>query len=711
MPPGIADREKGPPTDGGLERAARVGTALRQTRNRKRSLHPSETGKPALVLIRLQDLAKHIGGRTLFEGASVGLNAGDRVGLVGPNGAGKTTLLRIVAGDEPSDHGQVILSRGIRVGMLRQEIDPSLEHSVQQEAASALARLDDLELEMRDLEQQMSALGEEHREVPRALAERYDHVSGQFSHGGGYEREARVAAVLAGLGFEESQRNRPLNSFSGGWLMRVELAKLFLSDPDVLLLDEPTNHLDLPAIQWFEETVAAFEGAVMIVSHDRTFLRRHVTRVAEVDGTGRFTVYEGNYDRYLELREETREHLLARKQNQDREIAQMERFVERFRAKATKAKQAQSRVKALSKIERIEVAPDTKRRLRMKIPAPPRAGQVVMDLLQIHKSYAENKIYDGVDLQVRRADRVALAGPNGAGKSTLLRIVAGTLDFDAGERRPGHNVEVAFFAQHQLETLRPDCSVLQELERGAPTEDIPRLRGHLGAFLFSGDDVDKKISVLSGGEKARVALARMLLRPSNLLVLDEPTNHLDIVSREVLEEALASFEGTLVFVSHDRSFINALATRVVEVNHGILTEYIGNYDDFLAKKTELAEQPPSQPPPTSPASEATPQRTPVATAGAEPKPSKAQRAALRERRKAHDRVRRQISRIEQEIQQHEQVVEKMGWKLADPRIGSDAEQLQALQTQRDTAQAVIDDLYRDWERLADELSALADALA
>ena len=667
------------------------------------------------MLIRLQDLTKHIGGRTLFEGASLGLNAGDRVGLVGPNGAGKSTLLRMVAGDEPVDSGEVQRSRGVRIGMLRQEIDPNQHHSVQEEAAKALARLDDLETEMRDLEHQMASLGDAHQEVPRAMAERYDLVSGHFAHGGGYEREARVAAVLAGLGFEEEARHRPLSSFSGGWLMRVELAKLFLSDPDVLLLDEPTNHLDLPAIAWFEETVASFEGAVMVVSHDRTFLTRHATRVAEVDGAGRFTVYEGNYNRYLELREEMREHLLARKLNQDREIAQMERFVDRFRAKASKAKQAQSRIKALSKIERIEVAPDARRSMRMKIPDPPRAGEVPMHLIDIHKSYGDNKVYDGIEFQVRRGDRVALAGPNGAGKSTLLRIVAGSLEIDSGERREGHNVEVAFFAQHQLEALHPNMSVLEELESHAHNDDVPRLRGHLGNFLFSGDDVEKKISVLSGGEKARVALAKMLLRPASLLVLDEPTNHLDIESREVLEQALGSFKGTLVFVSHDRSFINALATRVVEVTHGVLDEYIGNYDDFLAKKAALERR-------SAQTAEATKQSVPaeaVATAPTKQAPStpapaklsKQERAEQRERKKAHDRIARQIQRIEEKIQEHEQSIEALGWKQADPSITSDAVRLQELAAERTSIEDVISDLYGEWERLADELSALSDGLS
>ncbi|MFT5441281.1 MAG: ATP-binding cassette subfamily F protein 3 [Myxococcota bacterium] len=674
------------------------------------------------MLIRLQELTKHIGGRTLFEGASLGLNAGDRVGLVGPNGAGKSTLLKIVSGDEPHDNGDVIKSRGVRIGMLRQEIDPNQKHSVQEEAAKALARLDELELEMRSLEEQMTNLGEEQKEIPSSLAERYDYVSTHFAHGGGYEREGKVASVLAGLGFEEEARHRPLNSFSGGWLMRVELAKLFLSDPDVLLLDEPTNHLDLPAIQWFEETIASFEGAVMIVSHDRTFLTRHATRVAEVDGTGRFTVYEGNYNRYLELREEMREHLMARKMNQDREIAQMERFVDRFRAKASKAKQAQSRLKALEKIERIDVAPEVTRRMRMKIPDPPRSGEVVMNLVDIHKTYGENKVYEGVEFQVRRGDSVALAGPNGAGKSTLLRIVAGALDFDTGERRPGHNVEVAFFAQHQLEALNPKASILEELESDAHSDDVPRLRGHLGGFLFSGDDVDKKISVLSGGEKARVALAKMLLRPANLLVLDEPTNHLDIVSREVLEEALGSFKGTLVFVSHDRAFINALATRVVEVKHGVLTEYLGNYDEYLSKKTATEERALATAKAKTQATTPKPTEAGVnvkadvkakadAPAKAEPKLSKAERAKQRERKKAYDKVARQIKRLEEQIQENEGAHENLGWKRSDPSVASDAAQLQEIETELGAIQEVIDGFYREWERLSDELSALSDGLA
>jgi ATP-binding cassette subfamily F protein 3 len=680
------------------------------------------------MLMQVQGLGRQIAGRWLFRDATLTVRAGDRIGLVGPNGAGKSTLLRTIATDEPPDEGQVQRGRDVRLGMLRQEIDPSLTHSVQQEAARALERLDALEREMRELEHAMTEAGERGEAIPNAIAERYDRISSEFDHGGGFGREARVARVLAGLGFDEEARERPLSSFSGGWLMRVELAKLFLAQPDIMLLDEPTNHLDLPAIQWFEETLADFPGALVIVSHDRTFLRKHATRVMELDGRGEATVYEGHYDRYLVLREERLEQQLARKANQDREIAQMERFVDRFRAKSTKAKQAQSRIKALEKIERIELDAGPMRRMRMRIPAPPRSGEQVIRLADIHKSYGDKQVYDGMEFSMRRGERVALAGPNGAGKSTLLRIIAGALQFDRGERTLGHNVQVAYFAQHQLEALDGRLTVLEELTRASQNEDMTRLRGHLGAFLFSGDDVDKKISVLSGGEKSRVALAKLLLRPANLLVLDEPTNHLDIPACEVLEQALKSYEGTLVFVSHDRTFINALASRVVEVKYGQLRDFPGNYDDYLyrlerleakagtaarkAKSVETAAAPEADI--TAGAAEAPPAQEPAAApdhdAPAAARPSKAERQQTRERRKNRDKVTRRIGRVEEEIQEREQSLEQLSWQLGDPAVATDAERLTAINADQQALQTEIDDRYAEWERLSGELAALDDLL-
>ena len=654
------------------------------------------------MLLQLQDAGRRIGARWLFKNANLTVRPGDRVGIVGPNGSGKTTLLSLLAGQESPDEGQIQYQRHVQIGLLQQEIDPNLGHSVETEARRALASLDAIEQEMRQLELDMAKSGEQQQGISADVAERYDLLSTQFAHAGGFEQEARVSRVLAGLGFDEEARRRPLSTFSGGWLMRVELAKLFLAQPQVMLLDEPTNHLDLPSIQWFEEELEDFPGALLIVSHDRTFLRRHVTRVLDLDGHGRCASYEGGYDSYLTQREERRSLLLAQKANQDRDIAQMERFVERFRAKATKARQAQSRIKALEKIDRIEIDDDRARTMRLRIPEPPRSGQNVVSLENIHKSYGENEIYTGVDFAVHRGEKVALAGPNGAGKSTLLRIIAGALEFDEGERRLGHEVDLAFFAQHQLDALSSEATVLEELTRFAQHDDIPRLRGHLGAFLFSGDDVDKKIGVLSGGEKARVALAKLLLRPVNLLVLDEPTNHLDIGSCEILEEALSGYAGTLIFVSHDRTFINRLATRVIEVEYGNLESFIGNYDDYLFRKDQAESKTET---PTS-----TAQAPPVAEESAEaPKPlSKEERKRERERRKNKDKLERKIQKLELKIAEAESELEKSGWRLSDPEIYADAGKVAEIHSEQTETQNRINELYGEWERANDELSVLAD---
>jgi len=658
----------------------------------------------AAVLLRLDALEKRIGDRILFRDASVVVRAKDRIGIVGPNGAGKTTLLRMLTGEESIDAGRVHTIRGVRLGMLRQEIDPRGTRSIRDEALTALAELDALETELRDLESEMEAAGARNEAPSESLSRRYDEASARFTQGGGFERHARVAEILAGFGFRDETLDRPLSSFSGGWLMRLELAKLLLAQPDILLLDEPTNHLDLPSIQFFEATLERFAGAVIVVSHDRTFLGRHMNRIIELDGRGGFALYEGSYSRYLTQRTERRQELLARKATQDRQIAETERFIERFRAKATKARQAQSRIKALDKIERIEVESDRKQIMRLKIPTPPRSGERVLTLSALHKSYGKDVIYSGIDFSIGRGERVALAGPNGAGKSTLLRIAAGVLEFDAGDRALGHNVELAFFAQHQLEELDPHSSVLEELSRHAMIGEIPRLRGHLGAFLFTGDDVDKKIEVLSGGEKARVALAKLLLRPVNFLILDEPTNHLDIEACEVLEEAFRAYAGTLLFVSHDRTFINALATRVVEVEHGRIEEYLGNYDAYLERK-ERAER----------AQEA----AAVQNRSAGPEPLRAAdsktpsaethkelRIKQRERSKARDKSARRIEKLEAAITDHEERREALNWRLGEPEVYQDADLSRTLRAEQDEHSVQIDILYAEWESLSDELVAL-----
>jgi ATP-binding cassette subfamily F protein 3 len=569
---------------------------------------------------------------------------------------------------------------------------------VRAEASTALAELDALEGELRATEAEMEALGESGQSIPAALSERYDRAGLRFEQGGGFERHARVAETLAGLGFGDEKADRPLSTFSGGWLMRVELAKLLLAQPDVLLLDEPTNHLDLPSIQFFESTLDRFPGAVLVVSHDRTFLRRQTNRILELDGRGGLHLFEGGYDRYLEQRAERREELLARKVNQDRVIAEHERFVERFRYKATKARQAQSRLKTLSKIDRIELEPEGRRSIQLALSPPARAGERVLALEGIRKTYGNETVYEGVDLTVRRGERVALVGPNGAGKSTLLRIAAGVIEPDAGERRLGHNVQAAFFAQHALESLDADATVLAEVARDAHTEDVPRLRGLLGALLFTGDDVDKRISVLSGGEKARVALAKLLLRPANLLILDEPTNHLDIEACEVLEAAFSEFAGTLLFVSHDRAFLNALATRVVEVMPDQLGDHLGNYDVYLERKARLPEPGETDGVPRS--------SSPSETATVPPE--KEARLRERARRKERDRSARRVVKLEIQIAEHEARKEAVTAQLALPDVYQDPKRIQSVQAEQAEVDALLDAAYAEWERLSESLSDFED---
>ena len=646
------------------------------------------------MLLRLEGVSRAFPTRTLFAGVDLVVNAGDRVGLVGPNGAGKSTLLALAAGLEAPDAGRVVVPRGVRVGLLRQEVDPRGEASAREEVEGALALLASLERELRELEARMARHGEAGEEVPEELALRWDRAHAAFEFGGGFEREARALRVLAGLGFDAAQAERPLATLSGGWRVRVELAKLLVAAPDVLLLDEPTNHLDLPSIEWFEATLAAFRGGVVLISHDRTFLRRHVTRVAELDA-GRFSVTPGGFDHYLAERERRREQLEAARTQQDRERVRTERLIERFRYKASKARMVQSRIKALARMERVESPVESRARIRLQIPEPRRSGDEVLRLRGIHKRYGERRVYAGVDFLVRRGERVALVGPNGAGKSTLLRIAAGVLSPDSGERSLGHQVEVAFYAQHQLEVLDPARSVLEELERVAQTEDVPRLRSHLGAFLFSGDDVAKKVSVLSGGEKARLALARMLLRPANFLVMDEPTNHLDLAACEVLEAALAGYAGTLLFISHDRSLIEALATRVVEVRDGTLTDHLGGY----ASWRRFAERAAAPDAPVAAAATA-------ADAGAAERERRiARREGEKEMARRLARERRRLAALEQEIADSEARLEELGARLAAPELWRDGAAARALEAEHEALREGLAQRYGEWEALAAELEA------
>ncbi len=629
-------------------------------------------------MIQLEGVTKAYGGQTLFRDLAWRIGRGDRVGLVGPNGAGKTTLCRILAGLEGPDAGAVVRERGVTIGYLPQEVAAAVAGSVLGEALAGFDRVWALE---REMEEVAAALATNPSE---ALTARYGDLQHRFEALGGYRLETEAKAVLGGLGFRDSDFHRPLVELSGGFRMRAALARLLLLRPGLLLLDEPTNHLDLASLAWLEEYLAAYEGALVVVSHDRYFLNRMVTAIAELSA-GNFALYPGDYDAYLVEREARQALSEAQARNQARQVAEIERFIERFRYKATKARQVQSRIKMLERLPRIETEAPA-RQIRVALPAPPRTGRRVATLRDIHKAYGDQVVYAGVDLEVERGDRVGLVGPNGAGKSTLLRILAGVLPFERGERALGPHVTTHYYAQHQLDALDPARTVLEELAVAAPDLGVTRLRTVLGAFLFSGDAVNKKVTVLSGGEKARLALAKMLVRPTPLLCLDEPTNHLDLASRERLEQALTAFAGTIVFISHDRYFINRLATKVVEVVGGRLTVHLGNYDDYRAAIRGL-----------SPAGgEGTVRGAKVKEPQERrrPRPDPALRA-----------LQRRVAEIEAQIHALEARVRELGEALSDPSLYADGERVRAVAVERKRAEEQVAWLLHEWEELATVLAA------
>jgi ATP-binding cassette subfamily F protein 3 len=633
-------------------------------------------------MIRIAGGSKRFGEKLLFDRLDWMVTPEDRIGLVGGNGTGKTTLLKILAGLDSLDAGEVVSTRGIRTGYLPQEGLTFTGRKVFDECLSVFAELHGIEREMEALTHRMSALdsaGEEYRQV----ADRFHALESRFVARDGYALEAQVGAVLAGLAFPPEDWKRRVEEFSGGWQMRIALAKLLLARPNLLLLDEPTNHLDLEARNWLEEYLDSYPYAYVIVSHDRYFLDATVRKTVEIWNKG-VHFYAGNYEKYLALKAERRATLEAAYRNQQDKIRQLEHFIKRFRYQATKARQVQSRIKELERMEKIEIPPEEKT-IRFRFPQPKASGRIVAELRDVTRAYGSKIVFSGLNLVIERGSRIALVGRNGAGKSTLIRLLAGVDAPTRGDLRLGHNVEADHFAQDQYRELDARSRILDDLGSIAGWATQTELRSLLGCFLFTEDDVFKPIGVLSGGERNRYALARLLLAPANFLLLDEPTNHLDLRAKDVLLRALEDYTGTVVFVSHDRYFIDHLATTVFEIGDGEVRVHPGSYEDFLWRKKHQGEAPA--------AVEAVPPLVEAAPPPAQKKVNPQKRDQMTRRR---DEAEREIARLEEEIRRSEQ-------EMAVYRGAGEMQRLAGLVAAR---RGELEACVAEWEELSAELDRL-----
>jgi len=535
-------------------------------------------------MIRLDNISKRNGAQILFIEASAVLNRGEKIGLVGPNGAGKTTIFRLIAGQEPPDEGQVMVERGTTIGYFSQDVGEMSGHSAVAETMNGAGPVSEVAAELRSLEAKMG--DPDHADALDTLVERFGEVQARFEELGGYELDARARETLSGLGFSQEMMDGDVGQLSGGWKMRVALARILLMRPDVMLLDEPSNHLDIESIIWLEAFLKNFDGALMMTAHDRAFMNRVVGKIVEIDG-GNLNTYSGDYEFYEAQRAQNEKQQQAQFERQQAMLAKEIKFIERFKARASHAAQVQSRVKKLDKIEKIE-PPRRRQTVAFDFPNPPRSGDDVVTLKAVAKAYGSKKIYEGFDLMIRRKERWCVMGVNGAGKSTLLKLVTGSTDPDTGTVALGGSVKLGYFAQHAMELLDGDNTVFEQLSSAFPRASQGSLRTLAGCFGFSGDDVEKRCRVLSGGEKARLVMALMLFDPPNFLVLDEPTNHLDIATKEMLIAALADYEGTMLFVSHDRHFLAALSNRVLEITPDGVHRYDGGYVEYVARTGQEA---------------------------------------------------------------------------------------------------------------------------
>src|SRR5262245_56432293 len=667
------------------------------------------------VVIQLSELTKSFGDRVLFDHVTWQITDRERVGLCGPNGAGKTTLLKMMAGMDEPDSGAVLKPSTLTVGYLPQDGLTHAGRSLFDEASSAFADLLAVKAEMHALE---GRLGDP--SIPEAehdeMLHRYSDLQDRFRLNDGYSIELKTGTVLQGLGFKTSDFTRPTENFSGGWQMRIALAKLLLRQPNLLLLDEPTNHLDLEARNWLEEYLHAYPHAVILVSHDRFFLDAVVTRIADLT-LRTLTDYHTTYSGYLAEHHERIEALRKAKREQDEEVARVKMFIDRFRYQATKASQVQSRIKMLEKVVPIEVPPERKK-IHFDFPGCAKSGRTVLELTDVHKAYGDLVVFNRVSLHIERGDRIALVGPNGVGKSTLMRMLSGEEAPDTGTRTLGHNVVMQYFAQDEATRMDPAPPVYETLASGSPLHMVAMIRNILGGFLFSGDDVYKHVRVLSGGERTRLAVARMLLRPSNTLLLDEPTNHLDLDSKEVLLDALVDYGGTLIFVSHDRYFVERLATKIIEIGNGGALVYPGTYKEFLWHKEHPGDLPDGRKAGLQDGRQEG-KKTAVAPKPATPKPAAAEQptreekkrvdAAARKRQRAAQAHQQRIDQLEARIAACEAEIRELEQTMSAPGFYDDRAAAQPIVDKHQALMWKVGDLMHQWEELQSTPDVPAEA--
>jgi ATP-binding cassette subfamily F protein 3 len=669
-------------------------------------------------MLSLDHISVQFGGRYLFDDLSLMVGPHDRIGLVGSNGAGKTTLLKIIASLSQAESGTVSKAHYVTAGYLPQDGVTAIGKTLYKEVETAFENILLVQQELEEAHALLSTQDTASQEYMETL-EIYGELQHKLEDLDAFRMQSKIERVLMGLGFSVPDLERQTDEFSGGWQMRIELAKLLLKEPSVLLLDEPTNHLDIESLQWLEEYLHQYNGAIILVSHDRAFLDSITARTFALS-LGKMEEYAGNYSFYEKERVIRKELVMNAYKNQQQQLKQTQQFVDRFRYKATKARQVQSRIKQMEKLDLIEIE-DEEQEIHFHFPQPQQSGRVVMELKNLQKSYGTHKVFSGLNYTIERGDRIAVVGVNGAGKSTFSRIVAGVEPFNGGERVPGYNTIVSYFAQHQAEELDMSKEVLQIVDEVATGEVRTKLRTILGSFLFRGDDVFKKVKVLSGGEKSRLALSKMLLLPSNFLIMDEPTNHLDMRSKKVLQEALAEFNGTYLIVSHDRAFLDPIVNKVLEFSHGGIRTFLGNVSDYLTKKREEASGKRTedrrqnaggsrQKQREEPKAKSQDQRTKSKEQHTDHHSEKEKKRIEAERRQEHSKksqpLKKRLSSVEKEIEKLEGRKSEIEGLMAQPEFYKNGEEAKHISAEYKTVQAKLNDNYYEWDKVSQEIAKM-----